>query len=148
MRIGNVGSISASGELAAFAIAIAVVVSLSLYLTRDSEGEKDRGIGYREIMLISSWDGSDPDGDGDIEVSSSGIIISMTRGPFPLKENIGLRLKWNNSENILLFREGQPLEIGQDYIISSEIHGLSVLVEANRSIHPGTLSLFEWEVVK
>ncbi|MFO8051364.1 MAG: hypothetical protein R6V01_06660 [Thermoplasmatota archaeon] len=145
MRVGNVGSISPSGELAAFAVATAVVVSLSIYLTGDLEGDRESTVGSDEVLMVSSWKGLDPDDDGDIEIENGEMILSFSRGSFPLRGNVALSLSVKGDEDIiLLLRDGKPLEEETEHSICSEVHDIPVLADKGEETHPARLSVFLW----
>lgn len=145
MRIGDVGSISPSGELVAFALAVSVVLALSIYLTSLQEGEEPPVISAEEIRTISLWKGLDPDQDGLIMVKDGELVTDLEKWPFPLSGRIGLVLSHNDLEMTWFCDEGVIIKNVEDFRISSEVHGLSILIKTEDATIPGVLSLFRWE---
>ena len=146
MRIGDVGTVSPSGDLLAFSMAVILVVSLSIRLLDGNDGERQyRDFGPGEIELVLSWGGIDPDEDGKIEFGNGQMEMDLGRGPFPIQGRIGLVVSNGEGSAESLFNDGKLVHPENDRRISSPVRGVPVMVEADGRTSPGTLSIFTWE---
>ncbi|MFW3146992.1 MAG: hypothetical protein ACMUIE_09295 [Thermoplasmatota archaeon] len=146
MRIGDVGTVSPSGDLLAFSIAVVMVVSLSIHLLDRNGGEHQfADIDPKDIELVLAWRGLDPDENGAIEVSDGEIGLDPNKGPFPLPGKIGLAVRGREGGAESYFIDGDATSPGSVLKIGSPIRSVAILVEEKGRISPGTLSIFIWE---
>jgi hypothetical protein len=142
MRIGDVGSVSLSGDLLAFSLAVSIVLMLGLKAAEISsfEEEKENGVPLNEVDLLLEWEGFDPDKDGLIEPYGPGSLEDNRKKMIPVKGNIGVSIEWNDTKIIHEFEEGFYIGTKENWGPDSQLHGFSVLIETRNGTFPGIMN--------